>query len=194
VSQTGQELSDVREAAGRSLDDASRQAELFALAYDELKQLARRTRRNGNRSETLDTTALVHEVFLKIRVRDEARDRDPTYLRALASRAMRQILVDRARRRHSDKRGNEVQHVTLNGINAAASDTPFDLVAVERALNELESLDARLARLVELHVFAGMSMPEVAGVLAVTERTAFRDWRKARAFLISHLGSVGNPT
>ena len=193
MSRTDQELSDVREAAGRSLDEAARQVELFALAYDELKQLARRARRKGNRSETLDTTALVHEVFLKIRVRDEARDRDPAYLRALASRAMRQILVDRARRRLSDKRGNDVEHITLSGINVAANDTPFDLVAVERALNELESLDARLARLVELHVFAGMSMPEVANLLAVTERTAFRDWRKARAFLISHLGSAGNP-
>lgn len=192
MSRTSQESPDTRETAGRSLD-ASRQADLFALAYDELKQLARRARRRAHRSETLDTTALVHEVFLKIRVRDEARDKDPSYLRALASRAMRQILVDRARRRLSDKRGNDVPHVTLSGINATASDAPFDLVAVERALTELEGLDVRLARLVELHVFAGMSMPEVANVLAVAERTAFRDWRKARAFLISHLGTAENP-
>jgi RNA polymerase sigma factor (TIGR02999 family) len=166
---------------------------LFALAYDELKRLARRARRSGPAAETIDTTALVHEAFLKIRVRDEARDADPTYLRALAARAMRQILVDRARRRMADKRGQGVPHVTLGGIDASSDATPFDLVAVEGALSELERLDARLARLVELHVFAGMSMPEVAHVLAVTERTAFRDWRKARAFLVAHLGVAGAP-
>src|SRR5512142_1005608 len=135
------------------------QAALFALAYDELKRIAHRARRGSPRAETIDTTALVHEVFLKIRVRDETRDEDPAYLRALAARAMRQILVDRARRRLADKRGRGVQHVTLSGIDAAADATPFDLVAVERALAELERLDARLARLVEMHVFAGMSMP-----------------------------------
>lgn len=172
-------------------DKIDAQATLFALAYDELKRLAHRARRGGPVAETIDTTALVHEVFLKIRVRDEARDEDPAYLRALAARAMRQILVDRARRRLADKRGQGMQHVTLGGVDAASDAMPLDLVAVDSALSELERLDVRLARLVEMHVFGGMSMPEVASVLAVTERTAFRDWRKARAFLIGHLGADG---
>lgn len=177
---------------GASRDSAleASQATLFALAYDELKRLARRARRGAPAQETLDTTALVHEAFLKIRVRDQARDEDPGYLRALAARAMRQVLVDRARRRLADKRGGGPQHVTLGGIQTPAGERPFDLIAVDRALTELEALDARLARLVELHVFAGMTMTEVASVLDVTERTAFRDWRKARAFLVEHLDAA----
>ena len=167
---------------------ASAQALLFALAYDELKRIAHRARRDSPRAETIDTTALVHEVFLKIRVRDEARDQDPAYLRALASRAMRQILVDRARRRLADKRGEGMPLVALDGLSAASGEAaPFDLLSVEHALTELERLDERLARLVEMHVFAGMSMTEVANVLEVNERTAYRDWRKARAFLVGHL-------
>jgi RNA polymerase sigma factor (TIGR02999 family) len=172
-------------------DKVAAQAALFALAYEELKRVARRARRDAHVAETIDTTALVHEAFLKIRVRDEARDEDPTYLRALAARAMRQILVDRARRRLADKRGQGALHVTLSAVDASSDAAPIDLVSVERALVELERLDARLARLVEMHVFGGMSMPEVASVLAVTERTAFRDWRKARAFLVGHLGTTG---
>ena len=166
----------------------SAQAVLFALAYDELKRIAHRARRDSPRAETIDTTALVHEVFLKIRVRDEARDQDPAYLRALASRAMRQILVDRARRRLADKRGEGMPLVALDGLSAASGEAaPFDLLSVEHALTELERLDERLARLVEMRVFAGMSMTEVANVLEVNERTAYRDWRKARAFLVGHL-------
>ncbi|HEY0233180.1 MAG TPA: ECF-type sigma factor [Dokdonella sp.] len=191
MSQTGLEVPDTPGVFALPCENTPPQAQLFALAYEELKHLARRARRGGHRSETLDTTALVHEAFLKISVRDEARDKDPAYLRALAARAMRQILIDRARRRLSDKRGQGMQNVTLSGVDAASDETPFDLVAVERALTELERLDVRLARVVELHVFAGMSMGEVAQVLAVTERTTFRDWRKARAFLIDHLSSVG---
>jgi len=167
------------------------EADLFALAYDELKKIARRARRGRAGYETLDTTALVHETFLKIRGRDEARDADPDYLRALAARAMRQILVDRSRRRLADKRGAGPRHVTLSGIDAADHEMPFDLVAVDRALAALEVLDVRLARLVELHVFSGMAMPEVATFLAITERTAFRDWRKARAFLVTHFDAAG---
>lgn len=171
---------------------ASAQAVLFALAYAELKRIAHRARRDSPRAETIDTTALVHEAFLKIRVRDEARDKDPAYLRALAARAMRQILVDRARRRLADKRGEGMQLVTLEGLAAPSAEAaPFDLLAVEHALSELERLDERLARVVEMHVFAGMSMIEVANVLNVNERTAYRDWRKARAFLIDHLGAAG---
>jgi len=179
-------------ASAAETADASAQADLFALAYDELKRIAHRARRNSPRAETIDTTALVHEVFLKIRVRDEARDKDPAYLRALAARAMRQVLVDRARRRLADKRGEGVPLVTLDGLNAASGQAaPFDLLSVEHALTELERLDERLARLIEMHVFAGMSMTEVAHVLEVNERTAYRDWRKARAFLIGHLDAAG---
>lgn len=169
-------------------DTASPATALFALAYDELKKLARGTRRSGGgASATLDTTALVHEAYLKIDAYADAGGLDASHLRALAARAMRQILVDRARRRMTRKHGAGPRYVTLDGIGDAAGNTPYDLVSVDRSLRELESLDERLARVVELHVFAGMSMPEIAAALAVTERTVFRDWRRARAFLVDRL-------
>ncbi len=166
--------------------------QLFALAYQELKRLARRERRRAPGADTLDTTALVHETFLKIRQRAEIGERDASYLRALAARAMRQILVDRARRRQAGKRGAGAARVTLEGLEVDAVGNCFDLVQVDRGLTLLEQLDARLARVVELHVFAGLAMAEVAQALGVNERTAFRDWRKARAFLVSQLDPSGD--
>lgn len=161
---------------------------LFALAYDELKRLARRARRGGGAvSATLDTTALVHEAFLKVGAHADAIGVDAGHLRALVARAMRQILVDRARRRVTRKHGSGPLHVTLEGVPARSDPAPYDLVLVDRALDALEALDARLAKVVELHVFGGMTMAEVATALAVTERTAFRDWRRARAFLVERL-------
>lgn len=165
-------------------------SELYTLAYSELKRLARQMRRKAHSAETLDTTALVHEAYLKIRSHTQAGDKDSGYLRALAARAMRQILVDRARRRMADKRGGGLNHLALQGASIPLGEQPFDLVSVDRALHALEALAPRLARLVELHVFAGLSMPEVANYLEITERTAFRDWRKARAFLVQQLDPV----
>lgn len=159
----------------------------FALAYDELKRVARRERRRAHFAETLDTTALVHETYLKIRLRADLHARDSGYLLALAARAMRQILVDRARRRLAAKRNHGQDCMPLEGLTLFAKQATCDLVQVDRALCLLEAMDPRLARVVELHVFAGMAMPSVGEALGVTERTAFRDWRKARAFLIQHL-------
>lgn len=169
-------------------DATPSQKALFALAYDELKRLARGARRGRNAmSATLDTTALVHEAFLKVGAHADAIGMDVAHLRALVARAMRQILVDRARRRMTRKHGSGPRHVTLDGVSDGCGPAPYDLVLVDRVLDELEGLDARLARVVELHVFGGMSMAEVATALAVAERTAFRDWRRARAFLIERL-------
>ncbi len=167
-----------------AVDPAS---ELYLVAYAELKRLAQRLRRQAHEAETLDTTALVHEAYLKIRGHEQASGKDPTYLHALAARAMRQILVDRARRRMADKRGGGLAHITLEGIAVAVDKQAFDLVDVDHALQALDALAPRLAEVVELHVFAGLSMPEVAAFLEITERTAFRDWRKARAFLVQKL-------
>lgn len=168
---------------------AASSGDLFALAYDELKRLAHHARRERRSYETLDTTALVHETYLKIGTHELAQGKEPGYLRALAARAMRQILVDRARRRMADKRGAGIPQVTLNGLEAGSSAQPFDLVAVDAALTRLEALDARFAQVVELHVFAGMPIVEIATRLALSERTVFRSWRAARAFLIGQLAA-----
>ncbi|WP_313913575.1 ECF-type sigma factor [Tahibacter sp.] len=163
--------------------------DLFALAYDELKRLAHHARRERRSYETLDTTALVHETYLKIGAHELAAGKEPGYLRALAARAMRQILVDRARRRMAEKRGAGAAQVTLNGLEPDGSAQPFDLVAVDAALTRLEALDARFAQVVELHVFAGMPIVQIATQLGLSERTVFRNWRAARAFLIGQLAA-----
>lgn len=166
-------------------------SDLFALAYDELKRLAHHARRERRSYETLDTTALVHEPYLKIGAHELAVGKEPGYLRALAARAMRQILVDRARRRMAGKRGAGAPQVTLNGLEPEHAAQPFDLVAVDAALTQLEKLDARFAHVVELHVFAGMPIAQIAAQLGLSERTVFRRWRAARAFLIGQLTTSG---
>ncbi|MBL8246695.1 MAG: sigma-70 family RNA polymerase sigma factor [Rhodanobacteraceae bacterium] len=159
---------------------------LFALAYAELRQLARGVRgRSG--PATLDTTALVHEAFLRLSRHPGAVGEDPGHLRALAARAMRHILIDHARRRQAGKRGGGADLVSLGPADAELGDRVLDLVDLDRALSDLEALDARLGRVVELHLFAGLEMAEIGRVLGLTERTAFRDWRRARAFLTARL-------
>lgn len=169
--------------------DAASSSDLFALAYDELKRLAHHARRDRRSYETLDTTALVHETYLKLGAHEVSRGKEPGYLRALAARAMRQILVDRARRRMAGKRGAGAPQVTLNGLEPESSAQPFDLAAVDAALTRLEALDARFAQVVELHVFAGMPIVQIATQLGLSERTVFRCWRAARAFLIEQLAA-----
>ncbi len=159
---------------------------IFDIAYAELKRLARHVRR-GSGSETLRTTALVHEAFLKVgshAVPGHSRE----HLRAIVTRAMRQILIDHARAQQTAKRGGGAVEVTLDNVAALDSRGAFDLLAVDQALVALEALNMRLAQVVELHVIGGLSMAEIAQYLGVTERTAFRDWRKARAFLVERLG------
>ena len=167
--------------------DAGGEHVVLGLAYAELKRLAHAARRRARPQQTLDTTTLVHEAYLKIENYPQVAGMDGEHLRALVARSMRQILVDRARAAARQKRGGLLEHVTLGRADAAMPDTPLDVVAVDRALGALEELDARLGRIVEMHVFAGMTMTEIARVRGVTERTVFRDWRKARAFLMLQL-------
>ncbi len=162
-------------------------AGLFDSLYDELKRIAHRHLASGG--NTLATTALVHEAYLKladVRVVDEA------HLLNLASRAMRQVLVDMARSRGRDKRGAGLQLVTLNDQGIAhAPDEGLDVLALEQSLSRLERADARLAQVVQLHFFGGLSFPEMSRVLGVTERTVFRDWRTARAMIHADLAQTG---
>ena len=160
--------------------------ELFALVYGELRRIARSQRRAAGEPATLDTTALVHEVYLKLHaVADASLDR--AHFVSLAARAMRQVLVDHARSRSRLKRGGDSVITDLGDRFGVASDI-VDFVALDEALTRLAQFDARAARLVEWHVFAGLGIAEIAQMQQLTERTVFRDWRKARAFLIEQLG------
>ena len=154
----------------------------YALIYQRLHEAARQQlRRRVGGGVLLTPTALVHEAWLKLAsAQFEIRDRE--HYVALASRAMRQIVVDAARAAGSEKRGGEVVHVTLTDAEVGQI-YEADVLRLDQALQRLESVDARLAQVVLYRYFAGLNEVEVAGLLGVTDRTVRRDWRKARAFL-----------
>jgi len=158
----------------------------FEAAYGELRRLARRQLRRLRPGQTLTTTSLVHEAFVKL-VQGRVDTTDRAHFFALAARAMRQILVDYARQRRSLKRGGDRPAVDLDADAIAVEAVAEEMVEIDRALDRLESLDERLARIVEWRFFAGMTEEEVAEALGVTARTVRRDWQKARAFLYREL-------
>ena len=166
---------------------------LFPLVYDALRDLARRQLRRRSQAATLHTTDLVHEAYLKLVDPARVSVQDRNHFFALAARAMRQILVDHARRRSTDKRGGGVAAETLQDWDAAVMTHPADILAVDQALGRLEALDDRLGRLVEMRFFGGLSVEETAGALGVSERTVKRDWQKARAFLYRELHGTAPP-
>jgi RNA polymerase sigma factor (TIGR02999 family) len=165
--------------AGADLD------RLLPGAYDELRRIARHHLRRHAEVGTLSTTAVVHEAYLKLadgRGRWEHRE----HFLALASRAMRQLLVDHARRRHAEKRGGHGVHVTLS--QAEAQDAPvLDVVELDSALEALARIDPVLERVVECRFFAGLDVAETAAVLGRSPRSVERDWARARAYLFQWL-------
>ena len=160
---------------------------LFPLIYEELRAMAHR--RLGWRSpgQTLATTALVHEAYLKLFDQTRLEWQDRRHFFAVVAMAMRQIIVDRARRRLAQKRGGGRPPLDLDAVDPSTDDRVEEVLAVHEALDQLKALDERLARLVELRFFAGFSVDEIAEVLEVSPRTVKRDWRKARALLYQAL-------
>lgn len=165
--------------------------QIFPLVYDELRVLARgqlSRRRGGN---TLNTTALVHEAYLKLIEQSRADWNDRAHFRAVAAVAMRHILVDYARRRGAVKRGGEA-HQTLADDNKLGLEVRVEeILAIDEALDALAELNERLAKLVELRFFGGLTVEETAEAMGTSERTVKRDWRKARAFLFDLLKGEG---
>lgn len=161
--------------------------ERFARIYGELKRLARRLR-SGKSAETLNTTALVHEAYVKLASSATLAVRDRAHFFAIAARAMRQILVDAARRRAAQKRGaGEAALVTFDESLFVRPVRPLQMLALDEALARLESHDLRSARVVEYRIFGGLSAEETATVLGVSRPTVDRDWRTARAWLAVEL-------
>jgi RNA polymerase sigma factor (TIGR02999 family) len=157
---------------------------VFSLVYGELRGLARRFGR-GRPGQTLTTTALVHEVYVKLADRSQLAVEDRQHFLFTAARAMRQIVVDHARRRAALKRGGGAHPVEMDEAVAAIppGGQGVDPEALDEALRRLAACDGRLGQLVELRFFGGLSLEEIGGLLGVSERTLKRDWRKARAFL-----------
>ncbi len=168
--------------------DRGARDDLLAAVYGELLRLARARRPNAAPDGLLDTTALVHEAFLKLFDRGSLDVVDREHFFAVAASAMRQIVVDDARQRGSLKRGGGRRRVELESQLAGEDDRVEEILAVDQALERLASMDPRLARVVELRFFAGLSAEEVAEAIGRDVRTVHRDWRKARAVLAGLLG------
>lgn len=163
---------------------------VFTLVYDDLRALARRQLALLDPGQTLAPTALVHEAYLRFANRSAPHVIDRQHFLAIAARAMRQVVIDYLRRRQAHKRDAGGVRVTLDSGIAGRPDAPLDdVLALDEALKQLERLDARQARIVELRYFGGLELREIADLLSISERSVKRDWQKARGFLYHALRS-----
>ena len=165
------------------LGDPRQAEELLAIVYDELRQLARRQFRGERAGHTLQPTALVHEAYLRLAKDSDARWESRAHFFGTAARAMRQILVDHARRRSAGKRGGGAERVTLDTSVPGEDALAADVLDLHDALERLASNDPDLARLVELRFFAGLTLDETADALGVSRRKVAKDWSVARLWL-----------
>ena len=169
------------EQAGQG--DAAATAQLMPIVYNELRRIAGAYMRRERPGQTIQPTALVHEAYLRL-LRDRRHDWDGrAHFLAIAAASMRQILVERARAKRTDKRGGEKRRVTLDELAGPASETSIDLLALDEALDCLAALDARQARIVELRFFGGLTIEETSQALGISPATVKRNWTLARAWL-----------
>jgi len=159
----------------------------FAAVYDELQTLAHAQLRHLRPGDTVSTTVLVHEAYLRLARAGELAIETRRHFFALAAQAMRRILVDYARARGAAKRGGPAGTLALEGSEVPVAALADEMLALDRALDRLGELDERQARIVEWRFFGGLSEEEIAEALAVTSRTVRREWTKARAFLYRDL-------
>jgi RNA polymerase sigma factor (TIGR02999 family) len=162
-------------------------AQMVELYYQELKQIARK-RRKLERNNTLNTTVLVHELYLQMTARDTLQFDRPIQFYAYAAQAMRHILIDRARAKSRLKAGGDQLQIGLDALSTA--DVPSvenRAIELDEVLKKLEKIDAKAAHVVELHFFAGQTFDQIAELLDTSRRTVFRDWEFARAYLLKHL-------
>jgi len=169
--------------------DASALDALMPLVYDELHQLAHHYMRQEGRGHILQTTAVIHEVFLRL-VRSKSADwEDRTHFFGICARLMRQILVDFARRERAQKRGGDVVLVKLEDAPEISAERDTDLIALDEALTSLTRLDERRGMIVELRFFGGLTVNETAEVLRVSPDTVTQDWRLARIWLLKEMSN-----
>lgn len=161
---------------------------LVPLTYAELRQIAHHHLRRERQGHTIDTTALVHEAYLRLAPLDSMEWQGRTHFLAMAARAMRRVLVDYAKQRGAQKRGGGRSRVELQPWMVMVDDRGEDLLALDDALERLASLDERQCRVVECRFFAGMTIAETAEALQVSVATVKRDWTHARAWLNRALG------
>ena len=184
---TRDEVTTIVASLGSPTDRPRATAEqLMPLVYDELRRLARGYMARENRDHSLQATALVHEAYLRLVDQTRVNWQGRTHFRAVGARVMRRILIDQARRRGSRKRGGDRQRVTLGDSILRPPDPDVDLpelLSLNDALEELDRLDERQAKVVELRFFGGLTTAEIAAALGVSERTVGDDWKHGRAWL-----------
>lgn len=170
--------------------DSSRESNRAALdalypeVYEELRRLAHQRLRHAYSSGTLDTTALVHEVYLRLSDHTSPRWKNREHFFALASRAMRYIIIDGARAHSTRKRGANPINIPIDSIELAADECAGDLLALDEALDQLSRDDARLGQLIEYKFFGGLTYDEIAEATGMSVPTVKRDWRRARSWLL----------
>jgi RNA polymerase sigma factor (TIGR02999 family) len=176
---------------GPELGDRRALDHLFSVTYEELRRLASAVRRDDP-SATLNPTALVNEAWLKLAESPHLASTSPLHFKRIAARAMRQVLIEAARRRKAGKRGGgEVAMVTFDDSLEEIATTSGELLALDEALDELARINPRQAQMVESRFFGGLDVAETAQLLEVSEATILRDWRAAKAWLAHELHRTG---
>ncbi len=168
-------------------DSAARR--LLPLVYEELRAIAGELFQDQPPDHTLQPTALVHEVYVRLVNHQQTEWIDRAHFLAVAAKAMRNLLIDHARKRKAEKRGGDRERVTLDAVLDSAAERSIDLLALDEALETLARLHERQARVVELRFFGGLTVPGAAQVLEVSPATVDNDWRMARAWLTRRLST-----
>lgn len=167
--------------------DSSAREKLVPLVYDELRRMAQQCLAGQDRNHTLQSTALVHEAYLRLVGTNAVHWKDRVHFFAVAARLMRNILVDHARRKQAKKRGGECVTLMLDEDVAISKERELDLVAIDDALNNLAALDERQCRIVELRFFTGLSIDETSQALEISPATVKREWATARLWLLREI-------
>ncbi len=166
--------------------------QILPIVYQQLKHLARQVKSNHQSGQTLNTTALVHDVYIKIKRNGNLNVQGSKHFYRLAAQAMRQILIDAARAKLTAKRQAQVveweDEFTITLLEKPGT-SAADLLAIDEALSELKQMDEQLVQIVELHFFAGYGFAQIAEILGISESTIYRDWKKARAWLYAYLNT-----
>ncbi|MEW6207805.1 MAG: sigma-70 family RNA polymerase sigma factor [Acidobacteriota bacterium] len=165
---------------------------LMPLVYDELRRLAHRYMNRRFAGQTLQTTALVHEAYIRLVGQDQVVWQNRSHFFAVCAQVMRNLLVDRARSRQAEKHGGGARQVSLDEADVISPEKQIDLLALDEALDKLASLDPRKSRIVEMRYFGGMSVEETAEVLDISPITVKREWLKARAWLYHQMNTSSN--
>jgi len=165
---------------------------LMPLVYEELRGIARRHLHLEGHPHTLQSTALVHEAYLRLIDQNRVQWKDRAHFFAVSARLIRRILIDHARRRHAEKRGGAAPSLTVENVGLPAPKI-LDVIALDQALDSLAELDATQAQVVELRFFAGLTIPETAEVLQISTATVERDWITAKAWLFDRLNHADRP-